>query len=267
MTVVSQNNDVLEAALCYSARGWPVLPIHSVREGRCTCGNAECDSPAKHPRTPHGLKDATIDETVIRRWWARWPGANVAIRTGPESGVFVVDIDTKNDGRQTLTKLIGEHGEWPATIEEVTGGGGAHIFFRHPGGKITSRDNVRPGLDVKGDGGYIVCAPSRHISGGTYRWDECRAPDEIELTDAPKWLLELVTKPTNNRNGDHRAPPQDDLSLLIARASAYVLNSSPASDGDRNRSAFSLAGHLASFEVEGAGTKLDASYILNLMRP
>ena len=214
-----------------------------------------------------GLKDATTDQAEIRQWWAPWPCANVAIRTGSESGVFVVDIDTKNDGRQTLLQLIDEHGEWPATVEEVIGGGGAHIFFRHPGHKITSRDNVRPGLDVKGDGGYVVCAPSRHISGGTYRWDECRGPDEIELADAPQWLLELVSQPTNNMNGDHRAPPQDDISLLVSRASAYALNSSPASYGQRNRSAFSLAGHLASFEVEGAGTKLDESHILNLMRP
>jgi len=114
-------NEVLEAALCYAGRGWPVLPVHSVREGRCTCGNAECDSPAKHPHTPHGVKDVTTDEAVIRRWWVRWPDANVAIRTGPESGLFVVDIDTKNDGPETLAKLIEEHGELPPSIEEVTG--------------------------------------------------------------------------------------------------------------------------------------------------
>ena len=97
---------MVDAALSYAHRGWLVLPIHSVDTGRCTCGRADCASPAKHPLTRRGLKDASADPQVIERWWRRWPRANVAVRTGQESGLLVLDFDPRNGGDESLAALV-----------------------------------------------------------------------------------------------------------------------------------------------------------------
>jgi Bifunctional DNA primase/polymerase, N-terminal len=81
------------AALIYAGLGLPVLPIFEMNGHRCTCEKVNCASPAKHPRTSHGLKDATTDQRQIRTWWTRWPNANVAIATGATSGFVVLDAD------------------------------------------------------------------------------------------------------------------------------------------------------------------------------
>src|SRR5690349_20015718 len=157
----------LEAALAYARRGWPVFPLHSAREGHCSCGRAVCPSIGKHPRTAHGLKDATIDEAQIRNWWAVSPNANVGIVTGAQSGLVVLDIDPRNGGEESLADLERQHGVLPQTIESLTGGGGQHFFFQHPGGSIKSKP-IAEGVDVKADGGYVVAPPSSHRSGEPY---------------------------------------------------------------------------------------------------
>ena len=113
----------LDAALDYASRGWAVIPLHHPTTARpCSCGRADCDSPGKHPRTDHGVKDATTDETAIRRWWGQDPAANVGIATGAVSGIAVVDIDPRNGGRQSVAvvkMLITEQmmNEWPEEPE------------------------------------------------------------------------------------------------------------------------------------------------------
>lgn len=86
-------------------RNWPLLPLHSVRSGRCSCCNDKCTRIGKHPRTKHGLKDATSDAAQIRRWHETWPDANWAARTGAESGLYVLDIDPRHNGNETLEFL------------------------------------------------------------------------------------------------------------------------------------------------------------------
>ena len=85
--------DVLTAALYYASRGWPVFPLHSLRNGVCTCHKGKnCDQkPGKHPRTAHGFKDGSTDPAVIRKWWQRWPDANYGIVTGVSSIGVVLD--------------------------------------------------------------------------------------------------------------------------------------------------------------------------------
>lgn len=160
----------LDAALSYAARGWHVFPVHSVRDGACSCGDAECDSPGKHPRTDHGCLDATTDEDRIRAWWAEWPDANVGIGTGEASGIVVLDIDAKSGGPVSLERLVVERGPLPTTREVETGGGGQHLYFRHPGEPVKTRAGVANGVDIRGDGGYVVAPPSNHISTRNYRW-------------------------------------------------------------------------------------------------
>jgi len=151
--------------------GWLVFPLHSIRDGKCTCRDPDnCKHPGKHPRTRHGFKDATKDPRRIQRWWKRHPNANVGIATGVGSGIFVLDVDPRHGGDSTLEALLKELGPLPNTPVANTGGGGQHYLFAHSGGWVKSRQAIAAGIDIRGDGGYIVVAPSKHESGGRYVW-------------------------------------------------------------------------------------------------
>src|SRR5262245_45925046 len=123
----------LDAALAYAGRGWQVFPCHFIDGGGCSCGGHDKCSPGKHPMTPNGLKDASSDPEQIRAWWSQWPRANVAIRTGPESGVWVLDLDG-SEGIAAFAELEAANGPVPATPAAATGGGGRHLFFALPTG-------------------------------------------------------------------------------------------------------------------------------------
>jgi putative DNA primase/helicase len=121
----------LAVALAYAARGWHVVPCWWIdRDGGCTCENY-CKSPGKHPIPKNGLKAATTDPAIIRSWWGQFPQANVAIRTGAESGIWVLDLDGA-EGIAALEVLEAQHGPLPRTISVLTGGGGRHLYFRLP---------------------------------------------------------------------------------------------------------------------------------------
>jgi len=197
-------DELAAAALAYAAAGRPVLPLHGIRAGACTCGREDCTSPGKHPRTLQGLKDATTDTELVDSWWARWPGSNVGIRTGAASGLVVLDIDVATGGAGTLARLEHERGKLPRTAEVLTGSGGKHLLFRHPGSATpNSAGKLGNGVDLRGDGGYVVAPPSLHASGRPYKWTRAL---ERGLADPPAWLLaETVPR----RNG--AAPPVDDI--------------------------------------------------------
>src|SRR5262245_27773043 len=117
----------LRDALDHAGRGWKVLPLHSPAppfpSARCGCKKGEeCSSVGKHPRyhpadLPRGVHSATDDLDLIRRWWERWLEANIGIATGSASGFWVVDVDTRHDGDQTLLELERRHGLLPHTVE------------------------------------------------------------------------------------------------------------------------------------------------------
>ena len=116
------HEDTVRQALAYAARGWPVLPVHSVRaDGRCTCSRAACTTPGKHPRTRQGVHDATSNEHIIRDWWHHWPDANIGIAV--PAGLLVLDVDGP-EGRESLQGL-----SLPPTIMAETGGGGLHYWY------------------------------------------------------------------------------------------------------------------------------------------
>ena len=196
-----------EAALSYAKRGWPVFPLHNPINGlgQCSCGREDCDSPAKHPRTLHGLNDATTNEATIREWCTRWPYANIGIVTGAQSGLVVLDVDPRHSGHESLKELEQRYGPLPQTFETITGGDGRHIFFAHPGQQISNKVGFAPGLDIRGDGGYIVAPPSLHASGMGYHWEVAHHPDDTPLALISGWLLDLINAPTHS-GGNGSAP-------------------------------------------------------------
>ncbi len=125
----------------------------------------------------------------VARWWARWPDANLGIVTGSVSGLLVLDLDPDKGGRASLAALEAEFGRLPATLEVATGGGGRHYYFRHPGGRVACAVGLRPGLDLRGDGGYVVAPPSIHPSGRAYL---TVSPPSVEPAPAPAWLPALL---------------------------------------------------------------------------
>ena len=171
----------LPAALEYAARGWPVLPLHGIRlDGTCTCGRPDCSSPGKHPHTRRGVKDATTCPETIREWWSRWPAANIGVATG--GALMVLDVD----GPEGERSLSGRH--LPVTPSVATGNGG-HVYLLPPEGvTIGNATRFLPGLDVRGEGGYVVAPPSRHCAGVDYAWQI--ALEEEELAPCPEWLAD-----------------------------------------------------------------------------
>jgi len=163
-------SELLDAALRYADRGWPVLPL---RPG------------TKLPATSHGLRDASTDPAVIRAWWQRWPTANLGIRTGAVSGLVILDVDGAA-GLASLDRLEAEHGPLAAG-PAVSTPNGQHRYFLHPGGVIrNTAGQVGKGLDIRGDGGYVVAPPSVLDDGRGYSW---ATPPTTPLSPVPEWVI------------------------------------------------------------------------------
>lgn len=192
-------SDLLAAALNYTEHGFYVFPLHTPNgNGRCDC-HKDCSSPGKHPRTMNGLNGASNDPDQVRHWWSMWPEANIGIATGAKSGFIVLDIDEAHGGKESIKALTEKYGLFPERIYQRTGGGGWHVLFKHPGiriGNIQSSDRLGKGIDVRGDGGYIVAAPSLHASGQRYTWKT----GYDKLPDAPQWLITALRRPEGSQS-------------------------------------------------------------------
>ena len=187
----------LSSALDYAAKDLSVLPCYSPDDqGRCRCGKPDCADNGKHPvgsLVPHGLTDATTDETKIRAWWKQCPQANVAFRV--PSDMVVIDVD----GAQGFEALKEKGYHLPATAIAKTARGN-HYLYRtdHP---VRPKVGVLPKVDIRGEGSYIIAAPSRHASGAVYEW----AASLDEIADAPAWIDAL----TNGKGHRQSAEPSD----------------------------------------------------------
>lgn len=174
----------------YVELGWPVLPIYEVEFGHCACWRGhECRSPGKHPRNPSGVHKATTDLRQIRRWLLKWPDCNWAIVTGGEHSLVVLDVDPRHEGDRTLRRLEVEFRRLPRTFTVRTGGGGWHHYFSMGGINPPIRNSagrLGSGLDVRGEGGYVIVPPSQSLD-GSYRIEVATSPAII-----PDWLVELL---------------------------------------------------------------------------
>lgn len=188
------DNLMLKKAIEYADRGWKVFPLHTSKKSACSCGNPSCSSAAKHPRIKEWQKSCSDKLPQIEDWWKKWPDANIGLATGNASGFFVIDIDPRHGGKESLQDLVKKNGVFPKTLASNTGGGGYHLFFKEPNIRITNRINLLPGIDIRGDGGYVVAPPSFHHSGAQYSWT--KDLKESSIQDAPNWLLELFLRPS-----------------------------------------------------------------------
>ena len=228
-----------KAAEWYGQRGYLVFPLHSIENGGCSCGHTGCEAPGKHPRIVQWPENATTQSAMIRSWWRRWPQANIGLVTGEASGLVVLDVDPRHGGEIALEELEKQFGELPATVMAETGSGGRHLVFHHPGHRVpNSAGALGPGLDVRGDGGYIVAPPSLHASGRRYTWDGAYHLMYLEPASMPEWLMERVTRP---EKGVLAPFPNTSISTLVLTG---------VREGQRNTSLARLAGHLFRHRVD-----------------
>ena len=118
--------------------------------------------PNKKPFTKNGFKDASSDPEQVRKWWTQHPNALVGMPTGG-NGLFVLDVDVhKDDGFASLAALEKTHGALPAGPYVDTPSSGRHYYFRAPLERIPgcSASKIGPGLDIRGEGGYVIVPPS-----------------------------------------------------------------------------------------------------------
>jgi hypothetical protein len=143
---------------------------------------------------------------------------------------LVLDVDPRHGGDASLVELERQYGPLPETPRVLTGGSGAHLYFAvdHP---IGNRAGLAPGIDLRGDGGFVVAPPSVHASGRRYMWELGASPDDVALALAPEWLLQRIR--SDRSTGAARAP--DEWVALLR---------GPITKGARNDSLARLAGYL-----------------------
>lgn len=165
-----------ELAIAYMKRGWPVFPVQG-----------------KVPMTRHGVLDATTDVQMALGWSDKATGCGLA--TGKASGLFVVDLDSEEARDEFMALAAREGGKMVPTVASRTLKGW-HLFYRMPEGLEirNSASKILPQVDIRGTGGYVVLPGSRHPDGGKYSWQPSWGIEDLEVADAPKWLLRLITQ-------------------------------------------------------------------------
>ncbi len=200
----TKNITMLEQALYYlEERGWSVIPIGK-------------DKKPLIKWTKYQFEKATKEEVIS--WFTNNPEANVGIVTGNISNLTVVDIDPRHNGTDEDFRAI-------QTVKSATGGGGWHYFFKYKNG-IQNHANIKEGIDIRGEGGYVIAPPSLHASGKRYEW--INNPNDTSIAELPIILEEMLvnSERQNNLNNKNR-----DNNLLTGVA-----------EGGRNDSAASVIG-------------------------
>jgi hypothetical protein len=216
-----------QAALTYAQNGWPIFPL----QGKIPY---EYLTPGVKS---HGHKNATTDRQAIHHWWSIHPTANIGLATGTVSGIIVVDIDPRHNGHLSIKELEKRHEPLPATRTSRTAHGGLHRFYQHPNDGKSYPNAVEldglSGIDVRGDGGYVVLPPSLLYGRLSYKWGNLDLP----IASAPQWLLILLSQQGHQNeqtpHGVRFAPAVGEKWLSEALAKA--------NEGNRNRVGFDLA--------------------------
>jgi hypothetical protein len=243
---------VLPDARAFANRSLAVLPLWGPvgpdNKLVCACGRLCGKNAAKHPHrlAPNGLHSATTDSGIIKHWFGyQAPDANLGVCT---DRLIVVDADKRHGGDETLAALEREYGELPLTWRVLTGGGGEHVIFACPDGVEIASSNahqnpvLRPGIDIRARGGYIVAPPSRHINGRHYTWSVDHHPKDVPLALPPDWLIERLIASNKSAaasaGADNAAQHEPHPSDLWAK-----LTRQPITEY-RDMAATQIAGHL-----------------------
>ncbi len=183
----SQLNEpnMMQEALDLAEKGFRVFPVYEPTEKGCSCKQGEsCTNAGKHPRILEWQKAATTNDEQIINWWDKWKGANIGIATGKASNLIVLDADTGKGGDDSLLELF-ENTGLPETLAAQTGNG-FHLFFESVE-ELTIKNSVQElgyGLDIRGENGFVVAAPSLHRNGNRYSWmneaNPCSLPEHLK---------------------------------------------------------------------------------------
>jgi Bifunctional DNA primase/polymerase, N-terminal/AAA domain/Primase C terminal 2 (PriCT-2) len=188
--------------------GWPVFP---------------CNPLDKRPLTTHGFKDATRDKKIIKQWWTQWPNAMIGVPMGEASGLFCVDLDRKEniDGIATWAqlKMIQDPGQ---TRAHKTPSTGLHLLYLYQQGiRNIPLNKLGLGIEIKGEGGYIIMPPSRMANGKEYE-----IYSNAAVSTAPAWLITMIF---NYLNRD-----QDLENMINADAGKGIKKEEPREFGPVN---------------------------------
>ncbi|HEV7646224.1 MAG TPA: bifunctional DNA primase/polymerase [Pyrinomonadaceae bacterium] len=219
---------LIDHATLYTAEwNFAVFPAHWIREdSSCSCRRADCRNPGKHPLTRDGFRSASKDPGKVKDWWRQYPQANIAIATGKVSNIVVLDVDPRHGGFDSLAKY-----PLPQTMKARTGGGGEHYFFRPGEREIrNSAGKLGAGLDIRGDGGYVVAPPSNHLQ-GVYEWENWD-----EIAEMPDFFRVFSAFRSENFEKEPSTNHTKNTSQQDSNTSAFF----PA--GTRNNELASLAG-------------------------
>lgn len=196
----TSTNPTYSTALEYVARGWAVIPVHGLKDpetARCTCGRYPCGpqnaTAGKHPVRPGWTSGPAMSQAdAYATWEEDGPDWNIGIRTGEPSGIFVLDIDPKSGGGESLERLESMHGGLGVSTYMVeTGSGGLHYYFTMPDFPVRNNAHrIAPGVDIRGTGGMVVAPPS--VSGVGGYTPVC----DYDPVAAPGWLLDMLRMPT-----------------------------------------------------------------------
>lgn len=222
--------EMLDHALQYAARGWPVFKI----------------APGTKKPYPgsHGFKDAATHEIIVNRMWDEHPDADIAFATGKVADAWVLDIDGE-EGSRNLTKLEAELGPLPETLEQRSASGGRHLFFNWPAGGLEVRNKQalkyngveHKGVDVRGEGGYVVLAPSGHPNGHNYSWPYGQ---DTLIADVPAAWLDAIAPARQTRLAPWEKPIETvpaprpvapGATPILDRARKYLAECEPAVQG------------------------------------
>jgi P4 family phage/plasmid primase-like protien len=250
-------NPLLDAALRYAENGVRVFP---------------CDPNTKKPLTPNGYKNATTNADQIRSWWRTWPTAMIGMPTGEINGCFALDVDQDeakgHNGEAALDALIDREGPLPETAVSITPRGGRHFFFEHPGGKVkNSASIIGDGLDIRGDGGYVILPPSVRPDGAVYKWVRNPFEEGGIVAPAPDWLLRLVAPPVHEEGSRQRGrkPIGEKVRRYVEAAlksEVHAVETAP--EGKRNDTLNTAAFNLG--QLVGAGVLDEATVVAELTR-
>jgi len=252
-------NFLLDAALAYATKGWPVYPAREVSETVEAFAQRIKNLPdaekkrkfqhkAKSPYFNDWWNRASTGPDAIREWWTRWPHAMIGLATGPRPGVFVLDSD-KPDGEKTVAALAEKYGPLPETLTIRSGKGGTHRYFRWPtdGRIVRSREgDLGANLDVRGYAGGIMLPPSIHPCGFSYQFVGDPEAPIAELP--PAWLAAVAEDASVIRRREDDGVPLCELDLPenIERGQKYLRDEAPeavAGTGQHKRT-FNVAARL-----------------------